>query len=158
MSEDHEDSPDAQLLKLAPYEAAVAARLIKKLTKIQGPSAILDEMALFELACRLYGSRRERRHFFSEDLFGEPVWDMLLHLYCSEGRSETTTVSGLCYSSGAPPTTALRWLAELEKTGLVFRRPNPDDKRGMHVGLTDVGREKLSNYLRRVGERYFEMD
>ena len=39
-------------------------------------------------------------------------------------------------------------LDRLEKAGLVERRPNPDDRRGTLVGLTDAGRTLIERALR----------
>ena len=44
--------------------------------------------------------------------------------------------SGLTYQAG-----------QLEAAGLVTRRPDPDDDRGVIVGITDVGRERLASVL-----------
>lgn len=153
------DNKDEQTsLSLSPMEAAVAARLIGKLAKLNGPATTPENIRLYELACRLYGARRERRHAFPDDLFGEPVWDMLLVLYCSEGRREEMSVSGLSYSSGVPITTALRWISEIERRELVFRSPHRNDKRSIIISLTELGREKMDACLQRLSERYFNLD
>lgn len=80
--------------------------------------------------------RRRRNAIFDDDLFGEPAWDMLLELYSVELRSNRETVSGLCYASGAPLTTALRWIGLLQKQGWVTKYPDPLDGRRCFVSLT----------------------
>jgi DNA-binding MarR family transcriptional regulator len=49
--------------------------------------------------------------------------------------------------SGAPPTTALRWLDYPEKEKLVAREPNPTDRRTEFVEITEKGRSAMAQYL-----------
>ena len=74
---------------------------------------------LTDLAARIYEMRRSRERFLHGALFGEPVWDMLLALYCFAARGEALSVSALWYASGVPQTTALRWARLLEQKKLV---------------------------------------
>lgn len=47
---------------------------------------------------------------FSEDLFRDPAWDMLLDLTLAHTECRRVSVTSLCIASGVPPTTALRWI------------------------------------------------
>ncbi|MCB2063474.1 MAG: winged helix DNA-binding protein [Novosphingobium sp.] len=96
-----------------------------------------------------YRARRIRDTVFKEeDLFGEPAWDMLLDLACAETSGERLSVSSACIGSCAPPTTGLRWLAVLEKRGLVEREEDQFDKRRVYVRLSPKGISKLKEYFR----------
>ena len=86
-----------------------------------GPLAWLSQFAkaepnvpsnetLADFACKLYQSRRLRTRYINASLLGEPVWDMLLALYCFSARGEALTVSGLCHAAEVPQTTALIWV------------------------------------------------
>lgn len=93
-------------------------------------------------------ARRTRRGLnFSNAMFGEPAWDMLLALYTAEASAAAITVTGLTKLSGAPPTTALRWLDYLAKERMVMREPHLIDRRLTYVSLTDKGRQALDAYF-----------
>jgi hypothetical protein len=54
-------------------------------------------------------ARRLRSRFFSEELFADPAWDMLLDLLQAEISHLRVPVSSLCIAAAVPATTALRW-------------------------------------------------
>jgi len=110
----------------------------------------LSEEELTELACRIYESRRQRARFLSMSLLGEPVWDMLLALYCFSTRGRRLSVSSLCFASGVPSTTALRWLGVMEERELVTRSKDIHDARRTYLVLTAKGKEAMQRYLRSV--------
>lgn len=80
--------------------------------------------------------RRKRNDIFGEDLFADPAWDMMLDLYVATKVRRPISVSSCCIASGVPPTTALRWLSELERRDLVRRIDDELDKRRSFVVLT----------------------
>ena len=112
------------------------------------PEIPVEELA--ELAERIYEARKVRASFLNGSLLGEPVWDMLLTLFCQRARSEPLSVSGLCYSAGVPPTTALRWSHLLEQKKLIVRTPDASDARRAHLTLSDHGHALMSAYLASV--------
>ncbi len=105
---------------------------------------------MVELATRIYNGRRVRDRMLDAELFGEPAWDMLLALYCLPKRGLLMTVSALCYSSGVPHTTALRWQKTMKHHGLTERGPEGVDRRKQIVRLTPHGRLLLETYLTRL--------
>jgi DNA-binding MarR family transcriptional regulator len=102
---------------------------------------------LMKLARDMLRARRRRRKMFNPSMFGEPAWDMLLILYAGGTDGPRLSVGGLSSLSGAPPTTALRWLDYLEMDRLVVREANPADRRSDFVDLTDKGRTAMERYL-----------
>ena len=114
------------------------------------PDETLTDDQLAELACRIYESRRVRARFLSSSLLGEPVWDMLLALYCFSSRGEVMSISGLCYASGVPPTTALRWSRVMEQRNLISRSKDQLDARRAWIALTDEGATLMKRYLASV--------
>ena len=120
------------------------------------PDAVvhLTERELAELACRLYESRRQRARFISASLLGEPVWDMLLALYCFTSRGRRLSISSLCFASGVPQTTALRWVGVMEERGLVSRFKDKQDGRRWYMTLAVRGREVMEQYLRSIHARF----
>lgn len=80
-------------------------------------------------------------------MFGEPTWDMLLRLYVCTKSDIRQTVSRLGDASGAPATTALRWICYLEAEEFVTRRLNALDKRVVFVEMTAKGFDAIEAYL-----------
>ena len=105
---------------------------------------------LRRLACRIYEARRTRDKMLDNRLFGEPAWDMLLALYFMPSQGKFLSVSGLCFVSGVPQTTALRWQTVLTQEGLIERGPDEVDRRRQFIRLTEKGRRLMSDYLTRL--------
>ena len=95
-------------------------------------------------------SRTARSKFFPSNLFSEPAWDMLLALFFMPARGEILSVSGLCYVSGVPNTTALRWQDILKAEKLIERGPDELDARRHLVRLTPKARSLMKAYLTRL--------
>lgn len=125
-------------------EGMTLARIIQ-LSK--APEEPLPRTMLVALAGRLYDARRARARFFANSLLGEPVWDMLLALYCLPARKKRLSVTALCNASGVPTSTGLRWVHVLEQKRLIEREPDPRDSRRFHVRLSNEGDELMSRYL-----------
>lgn len=109
-------------------------------------SAGPDEMIALARG-QLHARRRRMRHL-PQAMFGEPAWDMLLALYAEIRFTHPATVSNLGSHSGAPPTTALRWIDYLERGNWIERKPCPIDRRVVFVELTDNGRAAIEAYLK----------
>jgi len=99
---------------------------------------------------RLQRERRARGAALPADLFREPCWDMLLDLAHHHAQRRLVSVSSLCIASGAPHTTALRYIDTLRTSGLVDRVPDPMDARRVFVGFTGEGCEAMEAYLASV--------
>ncbi|MEO7503940.1 MAG: winged helix DNA-binding protein [Sphingomicrobium sp.] len=127
--------------------ADTLSRLVRLADDPPRPDPSLSEDQLVSLACRVYRSRRLRANYLSASMLGEPVWDMLLALYCCTGRGEQLSVSGLCYSAGVPQTTALRWVQIMEQKELIERRADQKDARRALLTLTPKAKALLSTYL-----------
>ncbi|MEQ7874733.1 winged helix DNA-binding protein [Sphingomonas sp. ASV193] len=102
--------------------------------------------------------RKLRLGFFEGYMFGEAAWDMLLVLFVAESRGVRLKVSDLTFESGAPPTTALRWLGFLEERGYIGRTPSPSDGRVFFVDLTDLSIKKMEGYLQTAKTRVLNLD
>lgn len=107
------------------------------------------EMTPVERAEALYELRRAREIFFGSnaDLFCEPAWDMLLDIFIAQERDRQLSVSDTCMGSGAPTTTALRWISVLEGRGLIEKVRDTQDARRSFVRLTPQGYDTLRLYL-----------
>jgi DNA-binding MarR family transcriptional regulator len=57
-------------------------------------------------------------------------------------KEEGTPSSSISLRMGMEPTSLTRTLKTLEEKGLIIRKKNPDDGRGVLIYLTDFGKEK----------------
>ncbi|MEO6224901.1 MAG: MarR family winged helix-turn-helix transcriptional regulator [Sphingomicrobium sp.] len=96
-------------------------------------------------------ARRLRSRYFSEELFADPAWDMLLDLLQAEISHLRVPVSSLCIAAAVPATTALRWLKTLVSQGLFLRRADPHDGRRVFVELAPDTSQALRRYFAEVG-------
>jgi DNA-binding MarR family transcriptional regulator len=97
-------------------------------------------------------ARRLRARYFSEDLFADPAWDMLLDLLQAEIAQLRVPVSSLCIAAAVPATTALRWLKTMVSKGLFIRRADPHDGRRVFVELAPGASQALRRYFGEVGQ------
>lgn len=97
-------------------------------------------------------ARRMRARFFSEELFADPAWDMLLDLLQAEIDQLRVPVSSLCIAAAVPPTTALRWLKTMTQEGIFLRRADPHDGRRVFVELAPQASNALRRYFAEVGQ------
>lgn len=91
-------------------------------------------------------SRREV--VFGRKLFADPAWDILLELYLAALSGEPVNISQVCNAAAAPNTTALRWIGQLEKAGLISRERDASDGRRFFIQLSAVGRAAMDQYFR----------
>ena len=89
-----------------------------------------------EFARILIAERRLRDGVLGAELFGEPVWDMLLDLFIAHEEQERVSVSSLCVAAAVPATTALRWVKTLVAKEMAIRRPDPSDGRRIWIELS----------------------
>lgn len=105
-----------------------------------------------EFVMSIIRARRMRAHFFEEDLFADPAWDMMLDLLQAEIAQLRVPVSSLCIAAAVPATTALRWLKTLVQEGLFVRRADPHDGRRVFVELAPNTSEALRCYFSEIGD------
>lgn len=105
----------------------------------------ISDGMLLELEIRL---RQARQNFFPSEIFSDPAWDMLLFLAHQESGSRFHSTKSLCLSSGAPMTTALRYIALMEKCRLIQRFCDPRDGRRIFISLTDHGAMSIKKLLK----------
>ena len=86
------------------------------------PPGHVDPDYLIRMAHAVLAARRLRARHFSEQLFREPAWDMLLDLFIQEAKGRRSSIKSVCVAACVPPTTALRWVVWLENAGLILRR------------------------------------
>ena len=133
--------------------AATLARLSSS-PEEPGPSAlrlvtpVVDAPPLsVDIVRSVIRARRLRARFFSEELFADPAWDMLLDLLQAELAQHRVPVSSLCIAAAVPATTALRWIKSMTDSGLFLRRADPHDGRRVFVELSPDASAALRGYF-----------
>ena len=91
-----------------------------------------------------------RDNHLGTDLFNDPAWNILLDCYACELDGRSITVSDACVASGAPYTTALRWLRALEDRGLIERKDDTNDRRRAFIVLTPEARTTVETLIDRA--------
>jgi DNA-binding MarR family transcriptional regulator len=97
-------------------------------------------------------ARRLRSRYFSENLFADPAWDILLDLIQAEIAQLRVPVSSLCIAAAVPATTALRWLKSMTEQGIFVRRADPHDGRRIFVELSREASIAMRRYFTDVGQ------
>lgn len=115
----------------------------------RGPVADVPQVAA-DTVRSVIRARRLRARFFSEELFADPAWDMLLDLLQAEISQLRVPVSSLCIAAAVPATTALRWLKTMVKQGIFVRRADPHDGRRVFVELAPQASQALRRYFAEV--------
>ena len=124
----------------------ILCRLLDSLDDMAG-SRESDRNERAEFAGRVYRSRRLRSKYFSEGLFADAAWDILLLLYSLEADGKRVSVSAVCASAGVPESTGHRWIERLIAGGLVVRERHPSDRRVNWVRLSDRSLPAMDRYF-----------
>jgi DNA-binding MarR family transcriptional regulator len=132
--------------------------IAKQLARVQGALAALGEMIdSFEPELPDEGvsaeirsilrARQRRESIFPDEGFGDPGWDLLLELYSVALAKGQIAISELGAAASVPPSTALRWLGQLEQSGLIERMRDSSDKRRTFVRLSAKGLASMRKYF-----------
>lgn len=92
-------------------------------------------------------ARRLRNQYFSEELFADPAWDILLSLLHADVCQRRVSISNACAAAAVPATTGLRWLKLMEKQGLIVRYDDPLDHRRVYLELAPDTSLALKHYF-----------
>lgn len=147
-----------KLLELSDQVSRIATTLVQLSTAhdVSGLRKIIDQPAGGEISVATVSAviraRRLRAQYFDDQLFADPVWDMLLDLFEAELAQRRVSVSSLCIAAAVPATTALRWLKTMAEKGLVVRRADPVDGRRVYVELSPETSRDLQSYFAKVAD------
>jgi DNA-binding transcriptional ArsR family regulator len=144
---DAEDRQDAGVSDLSPTLRNRMASLGQAISKSAGRPPLPDP----RLVRRIIRQRRLRSRYFPGDLFADPAWDMLLDLTAAAAEHSRISVTSLCLASGVPPTTALRWITQMEEAGLVNREGDSTDRRRAFIVLSDKTIASIARYFEAIG-------
>ena len=134
-----------------PQRTIVRGRRAPNLRSVKSPDDPLEAYggeAVVELARNMYALRRRRDSIFGGELFSEPAWDILLHLFVAGAEGRVVSVLAACDGAAAPQTTALRKLRQLEDARLIVRAGDPTDARRAYVRLSALACRKMRSLLK----------
>lgn len=94
--------------------------------------------------------RARRNQRLSVRLFRDPAWDMLLTLLLAAAERRPVSVSSLCFASGVPATTALRYVERMADDGLLIRSGDLGDHRRVLVEIDPARRPAVEALLREL--------
>lgn len=103
------------------------------------------------LVRQIIRQRQLRARFFDGELFADPAWDILLDLTAARAEQARVSVTSLCIASGVPPTTALRWIAQMVEAGLLERIEDEADRRRSFIALTGKAADAMARYFAELG-------
>jgi len=104
------------------------------------------------LVRRIIRQRQLRAKYLGGELFADPAWDILLDLTVARAEHTRVSVTSLCIASGVPPTTALRWIAQMTEAGLLDRVEDEADRRRAFIALSDRAAEAMARYFAELGK------
>ncbi|MEO7241183.1 MAG: MarR family winged helix-turn-helix transcriptional regulator [Sphingomicrobium sp.] len=141
-----------EVSRIASTLARLSAGPVAATPAAQAPaaSAAIPEVSADTIRA-VIRARRLRSRFFSEELFADPAWDMLLDLLQAEISQLRVPVSSLCIAAAVPATTALRWLKTMTRQGMFVRRADPHDGRRVFVELAPEASDALRRYFADIG-------
>jgi hypothetical protein len=99
----------------------------------------------------LIRARRARARYVPAGFFGEPVWDIMLHLLHAEITHQCISESRACLASGLPEGIGRRWLNAMVQNGLVAVGRGPNDGEEQVELIPEVSRS-LRRYFRDIVE------
>ena len=103
---------------------------------------------LVVLANSLLRALAEQPDFGARDIVFNPAWQLFLELFVAQLEHRPVPVTNACLSLGTAQTTALRYLTDLERRGLIESVSDPADGRRRLLRLTPRVEAELRRYLR----------
>lgn len=135
--------PHSGTQALAPAEDGGAARP----DQAHCVSMPVTNAQLAHFARYLLWSRRNRSVDINPIGTSDPVWDMILDLYAAAVEGARVCVTDLCLATDVPTTTALRWIATMEKRGDFCRSNDTRDGRRKYISLSATFMQSVECHL-----------
>lgn len=137
-----------QLIEIAGYLRCSSAGFTGN-----GPvRRISDHGGLLDVAEQELRRLRLRKRYLARDVPGDGLWAMLLDLFLCHYRGERVSTKAACIAADVPQRTAMRWLNDIERDGLIARSACRADKRVKYVSLTAKGHLLVNNILLAYGD------
>lgn len=148
-----EHSPNTKPERQLPLDEKVSQMMenVARMSLAKTPSDIDSSLEIpKQVVAAAIRASQERVRYLPAELFSDPSWIMILELLHAEIEQRRVTVSNICGASGAPASTANRWLTALEESSLVTREAGRQDPANHFVELTPKASIALRSYFRDV--------
>jgi hypothetical protein len=137
--------------KASPIDEAIARlnELLRAVDEVSAPE-IADDVVEEEIAAaalRAIKAEQERARLFGADLFPNPGWSILLHLFLSGLEGRQVSMAALCAATGLPEAVALRHVSVLVGANLVRRQAVKCDIQATYLMLSSEGKRRLCTYF-----------
>ncbi len=99
------------------------------------------------LARKALQRRAFRLRRFRAELACDGVWNMLLELMAAKAEGRNVPIKCLWVASGAPQSTALRWINQLENAGHVTRSGDERDRRRQFIHIDEELAMRVAAFL-----------
>lgn len=102
----------------------------------------------YEHARRTIRRRLLRRQLIgSEELFGEPAWEILLDVFVHEYEGKPLAITSTCATAGIPMSSGLRLIQKLCDADILRRIPDTFDGRRCFVRLQPAAYDRMRAYF-----------
>lgn len=102
----------------------------------------------YDRARRTIRRRLLRRQLIgSEELFGEPAWEILLDVFVHECEGKLLAITSTCATAGIPMSSGLRLIHKLCEAGILRRIPDQFDGRRCFVRLQPAAYDRMRAYF-----------
>jgi DNA-binding MarR family transcriptional regulator len=129
--------------------SATLPRLARDIAILTGQEPDDD---LIPIANSLLQALTEQPDFGARDIVFNPAWQLFLELFVAQLEQRPVPVTNACLSLGTAQTTALRYLTDLERRGLIASVSDPADGRRRLLRLTPHVEAELRRYLRHAAD------
>lgn len=136
-----------------------AVELLSEKVRSRGDGSVSSEQSddrRAEIADRLRAAlnfRAMRSAMFPDVDFQDIAWNLLLDLACARIEHRRVSVTSACIASGAPPTTALRWISQLTQAGILERTADESDPRRAYIAISDIQFSRLVDLIAKCDEQ-----
>ncbi len=145
---------EAELRRIAEIIADLTARdagntqaRIGQLSNTRSAIISQADPNIAKIAANLLSVRERIANVFQSAAFHDPAWTIMLDLYVQRARGVRVSITDACYASGAPQTTALRYIGTLTRRGLIERHDDQFDRRKAYIELTSQGVRNIEAVL-----------
>jgi len=133
--------------------SAIPGQIRRRLTNMlaaQVPSRNGETAALVNARRHLHDRKTRENVFGRPEFFGDPAWNMLVELFIAHEERRDLTAAQLCGRAGAALQTAHRWLAIMEREGLVMAVHAASNETDRKIFISSASIQNMHRYFGRV--------
>jgi len=138
------------ILQSVPAMLGQIRRRLTNLLAAQVPSCNGKTVALVNARRHLLDCKTRESVFGHPEFFGDPAWNMLVELFIAHEERRYLTAAQLCGRAGAALQTAHRWLAIMEREGLVMAVRATSDEADRQILISPASIQNMHRCFGRV--------